>query len=51
MVMATSPDPVARLAMARVQDDEHGEFVIGTEIIAFDGEGFVVMTPVVNRGH
>jgi hypothetical protein len=51
MVMATSPDPVARLAMARVQDDEHGEFVIGTEIIAFDGEEFVVMTPVVDRGH
>jgi hypothetical protein len=50
MVMATSPDPVARLAMARIQDHEHGEFVIGTEIIAFDGEDFVVMTPMVDRG-
>lgn len=48
MVMATSPEPVARLAMSRVEDDEHGEFVIGAEIIAFDGEEFVVMAPVVD---
>lgn len=48
MVMATSPDPVARLAMSRVEDDEHGEFVIGAEIIAFDGDDFVVMTPMID---
>lgn len=48
MVMATSPEPVARLAMSRVEDDEHGEFVIGAEIISFDGDEFVVMAPLLD---
>jgi len=46
MVMSTHPDPVARFAMARVKDPEHGEHVLGTDIFVFDGSRMFPIKPM-----
>lgn len=46
MLMSIDPDPIARLAMARVEDPSHGEHVLGTELFLYDGGRMYPVKPM-----